>query len=166
MRVDLDAPAIAMTASGMDRQALELQEDLDLVLGDLDAQLLVPMDVRGAVIVALDVHVAVGMQLGVFPLPAVHIPDRQRLERGFLHRLEALAARDAEARVATIIDALDTLGQRAVDLGEGGEAAAPVAEAHVAHQDFDQPFDDGFVLGVIRTRRHHRRARNRVASCA
>ena len=54
----------------MDRQALEVQEDLDLVLGDLDAQLLVPMDVRGAVIVAFDVHVAVGMQRGVLPLPA------------------------------------------------------------------------------------------------
>ena len=146
VRIDLDAPAVAMAAARMDRQALEPQEDLDLVLGDLDAQLLVPVDVRGAVIVALDVDVAVGVQLGVLPFPAVHAPDRQRLECGFLQRLEALAARDAEARVASIIDALDTLAERPVDLAQGSEALAPVAEAHVAHQDFDQSFDDRLYL--------------------
>ena len=51
-----------------------LQEDLDLVLGDLDPQLLVAVDMRGAVIVALDADVAVGVQLGVLPLPARRIP--------------------------------------------------------------------------------------------
>ena len=69
MRIDLDAPAVAMAAARMDRQALEPQEDLDLVLGDLDAQLLVPVDVRGAVIVALDVDVAVGVQLRAPSIP-------------------------------------------------------------------------------------------------
>jgi hypothetical protein len=32
VRIDLDAPAIAMAASRMDRQAFEPQEDLDLIL--------------------------------------------------------------------------------------------------------------------------------------
>jgi hypothetical protein len=46
--VDLDAPAVFVTAARMDRQALEIQEDLDLVLGDLDSQLLVPRWICGA----------------------------------------------------------------------------------------------------------------------
>ncbi|MBK7250680.1 MAG: hypothetical protein IPI06_07360 [Gammaproteobacteria bacterium] len=69
MRVDLDPPAIAMAAARMDRQAFEPQEDLDLVPGELDPQLLVPVDVRGAVVVALDIDVAVSVQLGLLPLP-------------------------------------------------------------------------------------------------
>ena len=48
--------------------------------------------------------------------------------------------------MTAIIDALDALAQRPVDLGKRGEAMAPVAEAHVAHQDFDQSLDDGFIL--------------------
>src|SRR5437016_6057082 len=134
-----------MAAARMDREAFEAEEELDLVVGDLDAQLLVPVDVRGAVVVALDGDIAVGVQFGFLPVPAVHIPDRQRLEGRFLQRLEALAARDAKARVAPIIDALDTLGQGAVDLRYGREAMAPIAEAHVAHQDFYQSLDDGFI---------------------
>jgi len=30
-----------------------------------------------------------------------------------------------------------------------------VAEAHVAHQDFDEALDDGFILGLLRPRRDH-----------
>ena len=116
MRIDLDALAIAMAAARMDRQTLEPQEDLDLILGDLDTQLLVPMDVRGAVVVALDIDVAVGVQLGVFPFREVYVPDRQRFERALLHGLEALAARDAKARVTAIVNALDALSQSLVDL--------------------------------------------------
>ena len=138
----------------MDRQALELQEDLDLVLGDLDAQLLVPMDVRCAVVVAIDVDVAVGVQLRRLPLPAVVLHAGQRLECGFLDRLEALAARDAKAAVALIVDALDADHERAIDLLDGGESGAPIAEAHVAHQDFDQPFDDRLILRFSETRRN------------
>src|SRR5207248_8437339 len=59
VRIDEDALAVAMAAARMDREAFEAEEELDLVLGDLDAQLLVPVDVRGAVVVALDAHVAV-----------------------------------------------------------------------------------------------------------
>src|ERR1022692_2771348 len=105
-----------MAASRMDCQAFEPQEDLHLGLRDLDAQLLVPVDVWRAVIVALEVDVAVGMELCVLPLPTLHVPDRQGLEGGFLQRLEALAARDAKARMATIVNALDAFGQRPVDL--------------------------------------------------
>ena len=32
---------------------------------------------------------------------------------------------------------------------------APVAEAHVPHQDFDQSFNDGFILWLLRTRGDH-----------
>src|SRR2546430_11150170 len=79
-RIDEDALAVAMAAARMDREAFEAEEELDLVLGDLDAQLLVPVDVRGAVVVALDAHVAVRVQFGFLPVPAVHIPGRYRLE--------------------------------------------------------------------------------------
>ena len=58
----------------MDREALERQEDLNLVLGELDAQALVAMDMRRAVIHRFDVHVAVGVQRGLFPV----LPLRSR----------------------------------------------------------------------------------------
>src|SRR3569833_66657 len=140
----------------MDRQALKAQEDLDLVLGDLDAQLLVSVDMRGAVIVALDVYITVRMQGGVLPVRALKVPDRQRFESGFLERFEAFAARDAEAGVATCINTLDTRAEGLVDLGEGSEARMSIAEARIAHQDFHQSFDDRFILGMIRTRWDHR----------
>jgi hypothetical protein len=139
-------PAVALATAVMDRQAFELQEDLDLVVRELDAQLLVPMDVRGAVVIPVDVHVAVRVQCRLFPFAAVEVSERQRLERGFLDRLEALAARDPEARVATLIDLLHAVGQCAVDLRQGGEAAPPIAEARVAHEDIDQSLDDGFIV--------------------
>ena len=59
----------------MDRQPLELQEDLNLVLGELDPQLFVPVDVGGAVIVPFDRDVAVGVELGFLPLPAVYVAE-------------------------------------------------------------------------------------------
>ena len=62
MSIDEDALAVTMAAARMDREAFEAEEELDLVLGDLDAQLLVPVDVRGAVVVALDGDIAVGVQ--------------------------------------------------------------------------------------------------------
>jgi hypothetical protein len=57
--------------------------------------------------------------------------------------------------VAPIIDALDARGQRAVDLVQGREAMAPVAEPQVAHQDLHQPLDDGLVARLSGPRRHH-----------
>src|SRR5579864_8425289 len=95
-----------MAAARMHRQPFELQEDLDMVLGDLDAQFLVPMDVRRAVIISLDVHVTVRMQSGVLPVRILQVPDGQWLEGGFLDRLEALPAGYAEASVTTHVDAL------------------------------------------------------------
>ncbi len=73
---------------------------------------------RGAVVVALDADVTVGVQLRFLPFPAVELSLRQRLQRDLFQRLEALAARDAEASVAPIIDALDALLERLVDLRE------------------------------------------------
>src|SRR5436305_1164893 len=88
----------------MDRQALEVQEDLDLVLGDFDAQFLVPVDVWRAVVVPLDVHITVWMQRGVFPISEIDVPVRQRLQSGFLDRLKSLPSRDPEAGVAAVVD--------------------------------------------------------------
>src|SRR6185437_9455449 len=80
VRVNEDPLAIAMATARVDRQALEVQEDLYVALGNLDAQLLVAVDVRSTVIVALDVHVTVRVQGGVFPVRVLQVPDRQRLE--------------------------------------------------------------------------------------
>lgn len=41
LRIDLDAAVIAVTTAWMDGQTFEIQEDLDVVLRELDAQLLV-----------------------------------------------------------------------------------------------------------------------------
>ena len=148
VRVDLDAPTDFLSAARMDRQAFELQEDLDLVLGDLDAQLLVPVDVRGAVVVAIDVDVAVGMQLGVFHSPPSYSTLGNGLSAAF-SIVSKRSRRETPKRGGAVVDALDALGQRPVDLGEGGEARASIAEAHVAHQDFYQSLDDRFILRML-----------------
>jgi hypothetical protein len=41
---------------------------------------------------------------------------------------------------------MDTLAQGNVGLRQTREALVPVAEAHLAHQDLDQPFDDRFIV--------------------
>src|SRR6185312_14130381 len=116
--VDLDAPTFLVPTARVDGQALEIEEDLHLVLGDFDPQLFVTVDMRGAVVVALDADVTVGVQLRFLPFPAVELALRQRFQRGPLERLEAIAARYAKARMAALIDALDTLIERLVDLRE------------------------------------------------
>ena len=100
----------------MDRHALQIQEDLNMILGNLYFKFLVTVDMRGAVVVALDADVTVGVQFCVLPLPAVEVALRQRFQRDSLQRLEALAARDAKARVTPIIDALGAFLERLVDL--------------------------------------------------
>jgi hypothetical protein len=75
--VDLDAPTFFVPTARVDGKALEVQEDLHLVLGDLDPQLLVPVDMRGAVVVALDADITVGVQLCLLPLPAVELGLRE-----------------------------------------------------------------------------------------
>src|SRR6185437_7488863 len=122
-----------------------------MALGSLDAQLLVAVDVRGTVIVALDVHVTVRVQGGVLPVRVLQVPDWQRLECAFLDRLEALAARDTEASVAPRVDAFDAFSQGLLDVGERGEARTAIAEAHIAHQDLHQSFYDRFIFRVLPT---------------
>lgn len=74
----------------MQGDTLQPQEDLDLVLGELDTQALVPMDVRSAVVHRFHVHIAVRVQRGVFPFTGIEVLFGQRFERRALHRLEAL----------------------------------------------------------------------------
>src|SRR4051794_747682 len=102
----------------MDRQSLEVQKDLDLVLGKFDAERLVTMDVRGTVVISLDVHVTVRMQSGVLPVRVFQVPNGQRLEGGFLDRLEAFTAGDAEASVTTRVDPFHAHPERLVDLSQ------------------------------------------------
>ena len=80
VRVVEDASAITVATAGMDRQALEIQEDLDMAFGELDTQLLVPMDMRCAVEHGLDQHVAVGVQRCSFPFTSIELVCGQRLE--------------------------------------------------------------------------------------
>ena len=138
----------------MDGEPFEIEEDLDVVLGELDSQCFVTMDVRRVVIVALDGDVAVGVQLGVFPLPAVELDARQRLERDFLDLLEPLATRDAEAAVGLLIDALDAHHQRPIDLGDGGKSRAAEPEAKVAGEDFYQSLDHSLIPWAAHTSRN------------
>jgi hypothetical protein len=113
-----------------------------------------PMDMRSAVIVALDIHVAVSVQRRLLPVRDIDVVSGQGLERGFLEGFEALTPGDAKARVAPFVDPLDALGELSVHFGKRGEAPTPVAEAYVAHQDFNEPFDDRLVFRVIRPSRH------------
>ena len=107
----------------MDRQALEVQEDLDLVLGDLDSQLLVAMDVRGAVVVALDGDVAVGVQLRRPSTPRRRTPRwATALSAAFSIFSKRSRRETPKRRWRLVIDALDAHHQRAVDLGDRGKS--------------------------------------------
>ena len=143
--IEPDAPAFFVPTARMDGQALKIEEDLDLVLSDLDPQLLVPVDVRCAVIVAIDADVAVSMQLRFFPLAAVELDLRKRLQRRSFQRFEAIAPRDAEAGVAPIIDPLDALIERLVNLRQRGQPRSSIAEALVAHQQFHTILDQRLI---------------------
>jgi len=81
MRVDADTSTVFMARAGVHGEPIELQEDLDLVLGELHAQRLVPVDVRRAVIIPLDVEITIRVQLCIPPLTRI-THERQRLERG------------------------------------------------------------------------------------
>jgi hypothetical protein len=59
--VDLDAAAFFVPAAWVDGQAPKIEEDLNMVLGDFDPQLLVPMDMRGSLIITLDADIAIGV---------------------------------------------------------------------------------------------------------
>jgi hypothetical protein len=153
--IDEHALAIAVATAWMDRQALEVQENLDLVLGDFDAQFFVAVDVWGAVIVTLDGHITVRMQRGVFPISELDVPVRQRLQSGFLDCLKTLPSRDAEAGVAAVVDTLDALAERLIYGRQGDKTCMPIAETHVAHQYFHESFRDSFILRVTRARRNN-----------
>ena len=112
------------------------------------------MDMRGAVIIAIDGDVTVGVQLRRLPLAAVVLHAGQGLERGFLDLLEPLAARDAKAAVSLVVDALDAHHQRAIDLGDRGKSGATEAEPKVAAEDFDQSLRDRLILGLSHARRN------------
>src|SRR5512146_1408233 len=71
VRVDLDSPTIAMATARMDRETLEVEEDLDVILSELDPQLLVTMDVGCAVEHRLHHHIAIGVQRRCEPLTEV-----------------------------------------------------------------------------------------------
>src|SRR5690606_8259904 len=135
VRCIADTSAIAMTATWMHCEAFQVQEDLDLRLSQLDPKTFVTMDVRCTVVRRIDLQVEVGVQGRLFPFGDFKLWGRKRLERGAFERLEALAARHAEARVFSVIDALDAFGERIVDLRERSEAPMTCHKAHIAHQD-------------------------------
>src|ERR1700677_2610179 len=109
---------------------------------------------RGAVVIAIDDEVTVGMQLRRLPLPAVVLHAGQGLERSFLDLLEPLAAGDTKASVSLVVDALDAYHQCAIDLGDGGKSGATKAEPEVATEDFHEPFGDRLILRFSDTSRN------------
>src|SRR5450631_4326748 len=101
---------------------------------------------RGAVVIAIDGDVTVGVQLRRLPLPAVVFHAGQGLEGGFLDLLEALAAGDTKASVSLVVDALDAHHQGSVDLRDRGKSGATEAEPEVAHQDFYESLANCLIL--------------------
>ena len=76
-----------------------------MVLGELDSQLLVPVDVRCAVVVTVDSDVAVGVELRRLPLPTVIHNARQALQSGSLDLLER-SRRERESGGGLVVDSL------------------------------------------------------------
>src|ERR1700722_8164581 len=102
---------------------------------------------RGAVVIAIDGDVTVGVQLRRLPFPAVVLRAGQRFERGSLDLLEALAAGDTKASVGLVVDALDANHQRTIDLGDRSKSGATEAEPEVAGEDFHPSLCDCLIAG-------------------
>src|ERR1039457_6961900 len=145
MLEDPDSLPHFLPTAWMDRQALEVQEDLDMVLRELDSQLFMPVDMRCAVVIAVHGEVTVGVQLRRLPLPAVVFHTGQRLESGFLDLLEPFTAGDAKATVGLVVDALDAHHQCAIDLGDRRKSGATKAEPEGAGEDFHESLCDCFI---------------------
>src|ERR1700675_981267 len=96
---------------------------------------------RGAVVIAIDGDVTVGVQLRRLPFPAVVFHAGQGLERSFLDLLEPLAAGDTKASVGLIVDALNTDSKRTIDL-DRSKSGATEAEPEVTGEDFHEPFGE------------------------
>src|SRR5882724_930227 len=109
---------------------------------------------RGAVVIAIDGDVTVGVQLRCLPLPAVVFHTGQRLEGGFLDLLEALAAGDPKAAVGLVVDALDANIERTIDLGDRSKSGATEAEPEVTGEDFHQSLCDGLILRLSHASRN------------
>src|SRR5712672_1771376 len=109
---------------------------------------------RGAVVVAIDGDVTVGVQLRRLPLAAVILRAGQRFERGPLDLLEPLAAGDTKASVGLVVDAFDTDHQRTIDLGDRGKSGATEAEPEVTGEDFHQSLCDRLILRLSDTSRN------------
>src|SRR5260221_3573362 len=77
--VDLDASAFFVPTARVDRKALEMEEDFDLVLGDLDPQLLVAVDIRSAAVVSIYDYITVSVQRRVLSFSALELILRERL---------------------------------------------------------------------------------------
>src|SRR6267154_6264893 len=116
---------------------------------------------RGAVVIAIDGDVTVGVQLRRLPFPAVVFHAGQGLERSFLDLLEPLAAGDTKAAVGLVVDALDADHQRTIDLGDRGKSGATEAEPEVAGKDFYQSLRDRLILWPSDTSRNDCRRKMR-----
>jgi hypothetical protein len=88
VREDLDPHSHFLAATRMDRQVLEIQKEFDMVLRELDSWRFVSVDMRSAVIIAVDGDVTIGVQRRRLPLTAIILNRRQGLECGFLDLLE------------------------------------------------------------------------------
>src|ERR1022692_4016417 len=102
---------------------------------------------RGAVVIAIDGDVTIGVQLRRLPLAAVVFHAGQGLERSFLDLLEPLAAGDTKAAVGLVVDAFDAHHQRTIDLGDWGKSGATEAEPEVAGENFDESLCDCLIAG-------------------
>src|SRR5579863_5255314 len=109
---------------------------------------------RGAVVIAIDGDVTVGMQLRCFPLAAVVLRAGRRFERGSLDLLEPFAAGDTKAAVGLVVDALDAHHQSTIDLGDRGKSGATEAEPEVTGEDFHEPLGDRFITRFSHARRN------------
>src|SRR5208283_5396492 len=161
VREDLDPHTHFLATSRMDRQAFEIEEDLDMVLRELDSQLFAAVDMRGAVIIAIDGDITVRMQLRRFPLAAVVLDARQGFESGSLDLLEPFAARDTKAAVGLLVDAFDADHERAIDLGDRSKSGVAEAEAKISAKDFDESLADRLILRLSDTSRNDSRGKMR-----
>src|ERR1700728_4103948 len=109
---------------------------------------------RGAVVIAIDGDVTVGVQLRRLPFPAVVFHTGQGLEGGFLDLLEPLAAGDTKASAGLVVDALDAHHQSTIDLGDRGNPGATEADPEVTGEDFPQSLCDGLILRLSDTSRN------------
>ncbi|MGH8260671.1 MAG: hypothetical protein ACREUG_13415, partial [Steroidobacteraceae bacterium] len=102
-------PIVLVPAARMHRKPLELEENLHVMSVSVACSILLRWMCGALSVDALDLYIAVGVELGVLPVSAIELDGRQRLQRRLLDSLES-ATPPANSRISSVTTAMPAGG--------------------------------------------------------